>query len=828
MDTRRDATVSNPNDSSALADESDELASLRLAVRRYRTVAEASRAIAQAGNDRDEILSSVATRLASELGDGCVIRLLSEDGVWLHPAAIAAGDAQSEADFQALVGAVDHRASEGLAGRVIATGEPILVPGTPSVRLNDAVKPEYRELIERYDVRSMVIVPLRGRDRVLGTLAVSRFRRGDLYTRDDVDLLQDLADRAGLAIENVTLRQAVERADAYHRGVLDGVADAILVLDEDGRYIDANPAAEELFGYSREELRGMCAADLAPIHRPTAHRTFKEFVESHDAGEWWGEWSARRRDGRVIPLEGRSSIVRLPDGSNVVIGSNRDITERKRAEDAIRATEARYRTLIENIPAVTYIETVAPESRAIYMSAHIEALVGYTPDEFLRDPGLWRGIIHPDDRERTDAEIARTDATGEPFHLDHRYLARDGRAVWVRNDAVLVHDESGRPTHWQGFLFDITAEKQAEEALRESEERFRSAFEDAAVAMAIARVAGPFIRVNDAFARMLGYDHDELARMTFRDITHPDDLDTTNDHIARMRRGDMRSFRIEKRYRHKDGHAIWGLLSLSSFQVGNEPEPFVIAQVQDITDLKRAEAEVRAEITRREEFLSIAAHELKTPLTSIKASSQLLSRRLEIEPFDAERLRMLVDQQQGQISRLEHLVSDLLDVSRIQRGRLDLRREPFDLAELAREVVERFEQAPERTPAHHLRVDAPHPVSGEWDRLRLDQVITNLLSNALKYSPEGGEVVVGLHGAGDEIELTVQDNGIGIGEEMLEQLFTPFARREYHVPVMHGTGLGLYITRQIVEHHGGEISVESHPGHGTTFSVKLRRILEHQ
>jgi signal transduction histidine kinase len=152
---------------------------------------------------------------------------------------------------------------------------------------------------------------------------------------------------------------------------------------------------------------------------------------------------------------------------------------------------------------------------------------------------------------------------------------------------------------------------------------------------------------------------------------------------------------------------------------------------------------------------------------------------------------------------------------------LALRRQPCDLAELARQVVERFQEAPERTEHHQVVLDAPAPVVGTWDSDRLDQVLTNLLGNALKYSPDGGEVRVGVGMVGEQAELSVSDQGIGIARGDQHRLFQPFGRAHQVGRSIHGVGLGLYITAQIVERHGGTISLESKPGAGSTFRVRL-------
>ncbi len=233
--------------------------------------------------------------------------------------------------------------------------------------------------------------------------------------------------------------------------------------------------------------------------------------------------------------------------------------------------------------------------------------------------------------------------------------------------------------------------------------------------------------------------------------------------------------------------------------------------------------EAQDAIRAREQFLSIASHELKTPLTSVKASAQLLDRRLRQDPIERARVSPLVDQIQSEINRLENLVLDLLDATRIQQGHLELRREQCDVVELARQAIERFESISQRLPEHDLILDAAIPVVAMIDPSRIDQVITNLVSNALKYSPEGGRVVVSVSGRGDMIEIEVTDQGLGISPEEQETLFQPFARGDVARQSIGGTGLGLFISAEIIERHGGTIGVESTLGRGSRFFVQLPR-----
>jgi signal transduction histidine kinase len=273
-------------------------------------------------------------------------------------------------------------------------------------------------------------------------------------------------------------------------------------------------------------------------------------------------------------------------------------------------------------------------------------------------------------------------------------------------------------------------------------------------------------------------------------------------------------------------HELLGLTGVVMFIVPLLVMRFTLAlyarqSQQTIAALELARAEAEAAAHAREEFLSVASHELKTPLTTVKGYVQMLARALQQPVVEREHIARYAGYLQAQVARLEGLVADLLDSSRIQQGRLDLHPEPADLAALARHVLARFEHAAERLPTHRLMCDAPEPLLGTWDTTRLDQVLTNLISNALKYSPNGGEVGVRVRQVGDLAEVVVSDQGVGIPADARATLFRPFARGNATARNIPGAGLGLYIAARITERHGGSITVQSEPGVGSTFTVRL-------
>lgn len=264
---------------------------------------------------------------------------------------------------------------------------------------------------------------------------------------------------------------------------------------------------------------------------------------------------------------------------------------------------------------------------------------------------------------------------------------------------------------------------------------------------------------------------------------------------------------------HDDEHDAWLEVRVFPSREG------VSIFLRDITERKWLEAALVEEHHQREAFLATASHEIKTPLTTIKGIAQLLGRRV---PSGDVRISSLVGRLQDEVVRMERLVVELLDTSRIHQGYLALEHERIDLVALVHEVVGRFGVSPLMRDSHRIMVLAPEGVHGTWDRERLDQIVTNLMSNALKYSPDGGEVRVEVAIEGDDVGIYVSDSGVGMTPEIQVRAFEPFKSGAGEIGA-EGTGLGLYIVKQIVEHHGGTIGVDSEPGHGSTFTVRLPR-----
>ncbi len=346
-------------------------------------------------------------------------------------------------------------------------------------------------------------------------------------------------------------------------------------------------------------------------------------------------------------------------------------------------------------------------------------------------------------------------------------------------------------------------------------------------AMVIVDAAGAVVHVNGVAERTFGWQRDELVGKPVEVLLPARYRDEHRVHRAGYHaapRPRPMGLGLDLSGLRRDGTEFAAEISLSPIQV--DGRPCVIAAVRDVTERKKLEHQAdlwrkaRAEVRERDEFLSIASHELRTPVTALQLQLQLLLRAAQRSAADLPRLlEGKVDGLERQTRRISALVSELLDVSRMRLGKLELRYEELDLAEVAREAMRHLQDELARS-GSLLRMDLSS-ATGRWDRVRIEQVVTNLLVNAAKFG-EGKPISLEVSPRGERARISVADRGMGIPAEHLSRVFDRFERA---VPAHHfgGLGLGLYIVRQIAEAHGGQVHVESTPGSGATFTVDLPR-----
>lgn len=398
-----------------------------------------------------------------------------------------------------------------------------------------------------------------------------------------------------------------------------------------------------------------------------------------------------------------------------------------------------------------------------------------------------------------------------------------------------LYDALGKFYGVCGIATDVTERERFQKALLKSEADYRSIYETSPVGILNVGPNGLFLRCNHAFEEFVGYSEAELMSFSFIKTTHPDDMKISAELMNALLDGSKANVSFEKRFIKKDGQIVWGHVSASVLR--NEKGEFIktISIVENITERKLAQEardkllvqeqiarlEAQKAVNARDEFLSIASHELKTPLTTLALQTQLLNRLIEqdrLNSLSKEKQQDMLRISRQHLERLSLLIDSLLDVSRIGAGKLALKKEEINLHDLLRNILEHF-QMEFKEKGCTVQLTGDNKVIGYWDKLRLEQIVVNLISNAIKFGA-GKAITVTTFIADGKAKFTVNDLGIGISKENQSRIFERF-ERAVSVNSFGGLGLGLYIVKELVEAHNGKITVESELGVGSTFTVEL-------
>ena len=431
----------------------------------------------------------------------------------------------------------------------------------------------------------------------------------------------------------------------------------------------------------------------------------------------------------------------------------------------------------------------------------------HTTPEQLQGYG-WGQFLHPEDAERALAVRAHAFRTGIPYEVEYRFReGQTGCYRWFLVRGMPVRDDAGQIIKWVGTCTDIDEQKRIEEALRESQERTSVLMNSSFIGIIVFE-GDQIVDANETLLRMTGSTREDLraGRMNWLHMTAPEDLAQTQQAHQELAAQQLMT-PYEKEYVCQDGSRLPVLVG--AVLLPHSPRQG-IAFVLDNSARKELEQ-------RKDAFISMASHELKTPLTVLKLQTTLLHRQLAGQGILDQTPALAT--METQINKVNRLVEELLDVSKMQVGRLEYVQETVDLNALLQEITETLQQT---NPSHTLVVRGMVGTSLIGDRDRLGQVFTNLISNAIKYSPNTKTVEIDLSTSEDAVTVRVRDHGLGIPRELRDKIFERFYRvTDPRRKAISGLGMGLYIVAEIVKHHGGTITVDSVVGKGSTFTVTL-------
>jgi PAS domain S-box-containing protein len=592
-----------------------------------------------------------------------------------------------------------------------------------------------------------------------------------------------------------------------------------------GEMLYVSPQVQEILGFSPDEWLADPVAWARQFHPDDRARIREEYDRvEQTGGPFHADYRMYTRTGEIRWFRDEATLVRDDEGALAYWqGIMFDVTAERESEERARSSEERYRTLVEQIPAIVYREDVTGDGlQIVYINAQVEQFLGISPKEWVRDPHAWLEAIHPDDRELVEQENRRTELTGEPFLIQYRMIARDGRLVWFRDHAVLVRGPDGEPAYWQGVMMDITPLKEATGQLSEAEARYRTLVEQIpAIAYIDPVEEGPTVYISPQVGSILGYEPEEWYADPglWSKIVHPDDR-------GLMERGAVHAEPHAATYRliARDGHVVW-VQDQARLVLDPDGRPVYWQGVLiDVTEQRRTEElerdlereRLEAERLRMEDelkttFLQAVSHDLRTPLAAILGLAVTMERD-DVEITDIEH-RDMARRIASNARKLDRIVTDFLDLERLNRGLTEINLEPIDVGALIREIVANSELVAER----RLSIDVA-PITVKADPAMVERIVENLLGNTVKHTPGDSRIWVRLERTDEGAMLIVEDDGPGVAAADRERIFEAFRQG---AGAGSGSGVGLALVARFAELHDGRAWVQDRVGGGASFRVTL-------
>ncbi|MBW4499368.1 MAG: PAS domain S-box protein [Scytonema hyalinum WJT4-NPBG1] len=643
----------------------------------------------------------------------------------------------------------------------------------------------------------------------------------------------------GLAFENITARKQTEaqlqQSQRFVEQIAETMPGVLFVYDLiEQRNIYINCQITDLLGYTPEQIQAMGSDVVATLTHPDDLADLSAYLEEfHSAPEGVVraiEYRNRHANGEWRWLYIQCLVFnRTANGiPRQILGVAINITKRKQAEQALRDAHVQLESALVAGAVYTWKWQI-PGDRIIVNAAfaHLFAVdpVGAATEGLPLE--IFLRAIHEEDRPHIVAAIKRAIETGEEYIAEYRVHTATGDERWVVARGRVEYDAAGKPVAFPGALADITERKRAQEDC----DRFFQLSRDM---LAILNTDGYFLQASPAWTETLGYTSQELTTQPYIEFVHPDDQAKTLVEAQKLAQG-IPTIAFENRYRCRDGSYRWILWSIAPFV----EQKLLYCVARDITERKSAEVEMERLLAReqaaretaeaanrvKDEFLAVLSHELRTPLNPILGWSQLLQNR----KLDEKRTSYALETIERNAKLQVQLIDDLLDVSRILQGKLSLNVTPVNLTTTITAALETVRLAAQ---AKSIQIQtALEPNIGQvlGDSGRLQQVIWNLVSNAVKFTPQGGRVDIWLERLDAQAQITVSDTGKGIHTDFLPHVFEYFRQADNATTRQFGgLGLGLAIVRQIVELHGGTVFAESKGvDQGATFTVRLP-LMQHQ
>jgi PAS domain S-box-containing protein len=645
------------------------------------------------------------------------------------------------------------------------------------------------------------------------------YLRKPFESMDLVNTVENALERLRLEQQNRRAEEKLRESEERYRQLFENESDAVVVFDaETLKLEDANQAALELFGYSKEQFLKRIILDISAEKQKTK-KNVRLLREDRSSLKQVPLRHLVKKDGSIFPAEISTGIF-ISGGRQKIIGTIRDITIRHRAEEELKKTRQRLQHVLTSSPAVIYACNPAGDCATTFISTNVKTELGHDSEDFVNDPHFWIDHIHPDDIQYVKDEFSKLVDRGSHV-LEYRFQHKDGSYRWMRDELRLLFGENGKTVEVVGSWTDISEMKQAEEALRKSEQQFRDLIENSPVGISIVQ-NGQIVYQNPEQKKIFS-PSSEFDMFKFLDYVHPDDTEKVKQAYQRLASEKLNTIEIDFRFYPPGGNGNkpqlkWFQLRVTRFQY--QGEDALLFNAVDISEAKQLEHQLLI----KNKMLSLGrvaagiAHEIRNPLTGINTylyTIEDLCQSDRLEPQDMEVIRQILTQIQVASNKIESVIKRVMDFSKPgapKMVRTDINeslQEAINLSSVTlRKKGIKFESS--------LAPDLPRCYA---DPHLIEQVVLNLITNAAKAMEKGnGDRIVEIRSSAKNNTLSIQvaDSGPGVPDDLVEKIFDPFFTTSEE-----GSGIGLNIAQRIVADHNGSISLHSSRWGGAEFRIEL-------
>jgi PAS domain S-box-containing protein len=719
-------------------------------------------------------------------------------------------------DLNLIIASSGHEAIECLKRqRIDIVLQDIGLPDIDGYKVIDQIRQQFSEV---------PIIVMTGQVTVESAVQALRkgaydYLRKPFESMDLVNTVENALGRLRLERQNRQAAEKLRESEERYRLLFEGESDAVVIFDaETLKLEDANQAALDLFGYSKEQFLKLTAPDLSAEKQET-EKNLRLLRKNRSLPKQIPLRRLIKKDGSTFPAEISTGYF-VSGGRQKIIGTIRDITVRHRAEEELKKTRQRLQHVLTSSPAVIYACNPAGDCATTFISTNVKTELGYDSEDFVNDPHFWIDHIHPDDIPYVKDEFSKLVDRGSHV-LEYRFQHKNGSYRWMRDELRLLFGENGKTVEVIGSLTDISDRKQAEAALRKSEQQFRDLIENSPVGISIVQ-KGKVVYQNPEQKKLFALSPEfDLLRML--DYVHPDDIEKIKKSYERLVSDKLNTIEIDFRFYPPDGNGNkpqmkWFQFRATRFQYRGQDA--YLLNAADISEAKQLEHQ----LLMKNKMLSLGrvaagiAHEIRNPLTGINTylyTIEDLCQSDRLEPQDMDVIRQILTQIQVASNKIESVIKRVMDFSKPGAPKMVR----TDINESLQEAIKLASVTMRKKGIKFKSSLAPDLPRCYADPHLIEQVVLNLITNAAKAMEKGNaERVVEIRSSAENNTLSIQvaDSGPGVPDDLREKIFDPFFTTSEE-----GSGIGLNIAQRIVTDHNGAISLHSSRWGGAEFRIEF-------